>query len=107
MYYVEISRIVYVLKVVEACVVSSGRRKTHHQRHRTATSVPNPSALLIGRLVHGYPVAAGDCSTTVLTGRSGALYTPGIDPTAGFGAVTAAERVCERQQDRKARRLDR
>jgi hypothetical protein len=36
-------------------------------------------------------------------------FTPpeSTDPTAGFGALTAAERVCERQEDRKARRLDR
>jgi hypothetical protein len=36
-------------------------------------------------------------------------FTPpeSTDPTAGFGAVTAAERVCEGQEDRKTRRRGR
>jgi hypothetical protein len=53
---VEVSRIVQMLEVVKGSVVSSGRREnTHHQRHCTATSIPNPSPLLIGRPVPGYP----------------------------------------------------
>jgi hypothetical protein len=51
-------------------------------------NTPNPSALLIGRPVHGYPVTAEESSTTVLTGRSGAVMRPGmLLGTEWFGSV--------------------